>query len=64
MKVVIDSPVKHGLDVLDEGSTLELSDEQGQALLDAGAATLIVEEVKAKKLKAAATDAAAPDEQV
>jgi hypothetical protein len=52
MKVILNSSVEHDGKVRAEGDTLELDDTQGAALVSAGAATELVEEVKKTSKKA------------
>lgn len=52
MKVILQSPVEHDGKAYAEGKTLELDDEQGEALVKAGVAVEMIEEVKPTKGKA------------
>lgn len=52
MKIIIDSPVEHDGKVLQVGTVVDdIDDTAGEALVAAGAATAIVEEVKSTKGK-------------
>lgn len=52
MKILIQSPVEHDGEYLQEGTIATIEDAQAQALLDAGVAIQVVAE--SKKAKAAA----------
>lgn len=51
MKLIIDSPVEHDGKALEVGTIVDFEDAAGEALVAAGAATAVVEEVKASKAK-------------
>lgn len=53
MKLLLNGPVEHDGKVHAEGTIVDLADEHGQPLLDAGVATAVLEDVapKGKKSK-------------
>lgn len=51
MKVLIQSPVEHDGKALREGETVDMPDDQAQALIDASVAVEVLKDVKPAKGK-------------